>query len=169
MMLSTRARYGLRLMIDLADQRLAAGPVVLRDVAGRQQISKRYLEQVASSLKNASLVTCAQGRGGGYWLARSPETIPISDIVAATIGPVNIVACVKRPGLCQRADGCPSRDFWVQLNDRITDVLKSVTLADLCERNISVPGAPVAPVVPCGDPCECGGRGRRHPPLEDDP
>lgn len=132
MKISTRARYALRLMIDLAGAE-GGHLTALRDVAERQQISKRYLEQLATSLKNANLVTTLQGRGGGYALARPAEEISIADIIAASIGRIEVVHCVLSPGACERSGQCPSRCMWVRVNDRINEVFESVTLAELRE------------------------------------
>ena len=131
MKVSTRARYALRLMIDLA-KNWQGSPVILREVARRQRISKRYLEQLATALKHARLVVAVPGRGGGYALPRSPENIQVSEIVNASIGPVNVVECVDHPDACSRVDECPSRWMWQRVNFAIVDVLENVTLADLC-------------------------------------
>jgi len=125
-------------MIDLADHESEDGPVILRDVADRQQISKRYLEQLATSLRNARLVETVQGRGGGYSLARPSAEIRVGEIIAATIGPINIVHCVLSPESCGRAGDCPSRGMWVRVNERINEVFDSVTLADLREGLLEV-------------------------------
>jgi Rrf2 family protein len=149
MKISTRARYALRLMIDLADHDGRGAPVILRDVAARQQISKRYLEQLAMSLKNANLVSTAQGRGGGYSLARPPDQIRIADIITASIGQINVVQCVRDPDTCLRARGCPSRQMWDLVNERITEVFESVTLADLTEGRLGRDVRPPQGGTPC--------------------
>jgi Rrf2 family protein len=148
MKLSTRARYGLRLMIDLAANARGV-PVAMRDVARRQRISRRYLEQLAVGLKNANLIRSSSGRGGGYWLQQPPEGIRVGDIMAAIMGPVNIVRCVRSPEACYRAESCPSRKMWVLLNDRINEVLRSVSLADLREPDIAHRPASAAALTPC--------------------
>jgi Rrf2 family protein len=133
MRISTRARYALRLMIDLASREQEGTPVILREIAERQQLSKRYLEQLATSLKNANLLTTAQGRGGGYTLARPAEDIAVRDIIAATIGDINVVPCVLCPDRCARSEACPSREMWVQVNEAVEAVFARVSLADLRE------------------------------------
>ena len=143
MKISTRARYALRLMIDLASKKGVEGPTALRDVAERQQISKRYLEQLATSLKNANLVTTLQGRGGGYVLARPAEEITVDEIIEASIGRIEIVHCVGSTERCARSRSCPSRAMWVKVNDQINDVFRCVTLADLRENGDSTG-------LPCG-------------------
>jgi len=156
MKISTRARYALRLMIDLADHDAEHVPVVLRDVAQRQQISKRYLEQLAMSLKSANLVSTAQGRGGGYSLARSPDQISMTDIIAATIGHINVVQCVLDPDTCSRADDCPSRKMWSRVNDSINEVFESTTLSDLCESRGDAPAESPPGGRPCPDSMAAG-------------
>jgi len=133
MKISTRARYALRLMIDLANEQGSETPTALRDVARRQQISKRYLEQLATSLKNANLVTTLQGRGGGYSLARPAEEITVAEIIEASIGRIEVVHCVAGADRCERSEKCPSRCMWVTVNDRINEVFEGVTLAELRE------------------------------------
>lgn len=120
-------------MIDLADNCRNGQPVTLKDIAARQQISKRYLEQLATALKNVNLVTATTGRGGGYTLPLKAEEISVTDIVRASIGDINVVGCVANQSLCKRAEGCPSREMWVRLNEAINSVLDSVSLADLQE------------------------------------
>ena len=150
MKISTRARYALRFMIDLADH-FQGTPIILRDVADRQQISKRYLEQLATGLKNANLVGSTQGRGGGYILPRPPEEIHVSEIIEASIGAINVVGCVNTPTVCSRSQDCPSRGMWEKVNNSINDVLNSVTLADLCEGPLEeTPDADSA--TPCSRP-----------------
>lgn len=131
MKISTRARYALRLMIDLADHGGGDSPVILRDVAERQQVSKRYLEQLATNLKNAGLVNAIQGRGGGYRLGRTPDQIRVLEIVEATIGPINVVSCVNDRKRCDRSENCPSRNMWAMVNGSIRDIFRNVTLMDL--------------------------------------
>ena len=136
MKVSTRARYALRLMIDLADHFEPGVPVVLRDIAERQQISKRYLEQLAMALKHAGLVLVSVGRGGGYALPRPADEIRVGEIVRATIGEINVVGCVRYPDSCDRAPACPSRAMWERLNEVILETFDRVTLDDLCERSL---------------------------------
>ena len=131
MKLSTRARYALRMMIDLADHKDSP-----KDIAARQQISKRYLEQLAISLKNAHLLNVTTGRGGGYTLRKDPKDIPVRDIVEAAIGPISIVDCVTEPDICERSPECPSRKLWVALNDQILSTLEGFSLEDLTERHL---------------------------------
>jgi Rrf2 family protein len=133
MKIATRARYALRLMIDIASNMAQGGPVKLRDVARRQRISKRYLEQLVMTQKNADLVSALSGRGGGYSLTKRPEDIQVGEVIAASIGAINVVGCVERPEICPRSADCPSRVMWCRVNEKINGVFDSVTLADLLE------------------------------------
>ena len=125
-------------MIDLADHSAAGSPVILRDVADRQQISKRYLEQLATSLRNANLVSSAPGRGGGYSLPRSPQEITVSEIIEASIGRINVVGCVGCPQVCPRYTNCPSRRMFERVNGSINAIFDNVTLADLREGHVDI-------------------------------
>lgn len=152
MRVSTRARYALRLMIDLAEHWVGGSPVVLRDVARRQGISKRYLEQMASTLRSANLVTSVLGRAGGYALPRPPKEITAGDVIEATIGRVNLVGCVNRPEICPRSDDCRSRDMWARISQAINSVLDSVTLDKLCDGppDLASPARRRPMITPCG-------------------
>lgn len=155
MRISTRGRYALRMMVDLADHEEHKAPVALGDLAERQQISRRYLEQLATGLRNASLVVTAQGRGGGYTLKRAAEEISAAEILRAAIGPTNVVPCVAAPELCPQAESCPSRKMWVRINDTIDAILNDVSLADLREGRRCSRRASSTPT-PCTSP---GGEG----------
>ena len=135
MKISTRARYALRMLIEI--DRLSDGgkAVSLKDVATRTRISRRYLEQLAIGLKNGSLIHGLSGRGGGYRLARPAGQITVGQIFEAAIGPINIVDCVRHPTSCLAADVCGCRSIYQLLNNRITDVLDEFTLADLAQRD----------------------------------
>ncbi len=143
MKLSTRARYALRLMIDLASVDRGRNPVKLKDIAERQNISRRYLEQLAQNLKRANLLIVTCGRGGGYRLRLPPDQISVLDVVEATLGPINIVDCVSNAEVCSRSADCPSRVMWVKLNRHVEQILSEHTLADLAElgsRSKELPG-----------------------------
>ncbi|MFH1129939.1 MAG: Rrf2 family transcriptional regulator [Pseudomonadota bacterium] len=138
MKISTRARYALRFMIDLASHSPSESPVVLGDIAKRQHISKRYLEQLATNLKNAKLVMASTGRGGGYTLRRAPQDIRVGEIIRATIGEINLLECVANASLCFRSEQCPSRKMWVRLTEQINEIVDSFTLAEVCEETTTV-------------------------------
>jgi len=132
MRLSTRGRYGLRAMIDMA-QNLATGPVVARNIAERQGISERYLEQLMVPLKRAGLVKSIRGSHGGYVLGGDPEKITAGDIIRVLEGPIAPVECVAEtdPESCRRQEHCITRVLWTQVRNAIALVLDSYSLADL--------------------------------------
>lgn len=131
--ISTKGRYALRVMIDLGCHE---GWVSLGDVAKRQAISRKYLEQVMSSLLKADLVTSQRGKGGGYQLARDPQDYTVGAILrAAENGPLAPVACLdcSTGSLCPRAENCPTLPMWQGLGQVTANYLDSKTLADLLE------------------------------------
>jgi Rrf2 family protein len=131
MKLSTRARYGLKMMLQLARGGGQAGKLSISEIARQAHLSRRYLEQLAIGLKNASLITATTGREGGYRLARSPEEITLREIIEACLGPVNIVDCVGDPEACIWVDSCECRPLYTLINERITGVLDDFSLADM--------------------------------------
>ncbi|OGR14905.1 MAG: hypothetical protein A2341_18480 [Deltaproteobacteria bacterium RIFOXYB12_FULL_58_9] len=138
MKLSTRARYALRMMLEIARDP-GDVPISLGTVAEKTEISRRYLDQLAIGLKRASLVRGRSGKGGGYQLTRSPKSISARQIIEAAIGPVNIVDCVGEPQTCLRSGGCECRSVYELINVRINDVLDEISLADLVDRE-GLPG-----------------------------
>ena len=132
MRLSTRARYALHCMLAIAHETEATGqPLSLERVAHDTDLSKRYLEQLAMALKNASLVTAVSGRHGGYLLARPAPEISLRHIFEAVIGPINIVKCVLEPPVCPKNADCRTRLLHVLMTSRINELLESFTLADM--------------------------------------
>ena len=130
MKLSTRSRYGVRLMIALA----AAGvdkSVFLKDIAASEDISEKYLSLIVIPLRAAGLLRSIRGARGGYALAREPKDISLRDIVEAVDGETCLVNCVKNPDICKRASICPTRDTWTELGNTIKEAMSGVTLAHL--------------------------------------
>ena len=136
MKLSTRARYALRMMVEIAQKTNGDENVSLSQVAESSDLPRRYLEQLAIGLKNASLITGMSGKAGGYVLAKSPSSIRVGQIVEAVIGPINIVDCVLSPEMCLKADFCDCRWIYRHINERITEVLNDYSLADLAAGNV---------------------------------
>jgi Rrf2 family protein len=130
MKLSTRSRYGTRLMLDLAEHGLDKF-VQLKDVSRRQEISLKYLEQIVIPLKRAKLLVSARGAGGGYRLARSPGEIRVGEIVALLEGGSSITQCATKPETCDRSESCLTRNLWIETADVLFEKLNSVTLLDL--------------------------------------
>jgi Rrf2 family iron-sulfur cluster assembly transcriptional regulator len=133
MKLSTRARYGLSCMITVSRLSTDGSPVSLERVARNTGLSKRYLEQLAIALKHAGLLQAVSGRRGGYHLARPATEIRLGEIVEATIGPINIVECVRHPERCTKADQCSNRVVWMLLNQKICETLDGHTLQNLSD------------------------------------
>jgi len=130
MKLSTRSRYGTRMVLDLA-KRFNEGPVRIRDIAEREGISVKYLEQLVIPLKQANFIKSIRGPKGGHMLARSPEEITVGDVVKALEGGVNFTACVENPDKCERSPECLTRDIWEAASKAMYDKLDSMTLAGL--------------------------------------
>jgi len=133
--ISTRARYALRFMLDLARHADEDRPVSLPLVSERTGISRGYLEQLAPALRNARLVRGLAGRYGGYRLAHPASEITIGQIIEASIGPICVVDCVETPDSCLRSDYCECRIVYALINQRIASVLEEFTLADLIDPN----------------------------------
>lgn len=132
-MVSTKGRYGLRVMIDLAEHQ-NGDYVVLMDIAKRQGLSEKYLEGILSVLSRNGFVLAHRGRGGGYLLARKPEEYTIGSLLRALEGPLLPLACLGdscEP--CAHAAECRTLPLWSKLSRHIDDFLESVTLADLLE------------------------------------
>jgi len=128
--LSTKGRYGVRFMLDLAGK-YGNGPVSLKDIAERQELSEKYLWHLIRLLKNAGLVHSTRGSQGGYVLAKPPEEITLKDILLVLEGPLDIVECVYGPRTCKRSLDCTARDVWTAVTDKILDTLESYSLAHM--------------------------------------
>ena len=133
MKLSTRSRYGARLMVDLA-LHYNQGPVQLSEISKRQDISVKYLEQILIPLKKAGYVVTVRGPKGGYMLADPPEEITMAQIVELLEGRRNLVACMANPEICSRSEACITKNLWEELTEMIYEKLESITLADLAEK-----------------------------------
>ena len=134
MLISTRGRYALRVLIDLAEHE-EDGYTPLKDIAGRQDISQKYMESIMTMLSKKKLVEGVQGKGRGYRLNRSPEDYSVGEILRITEGTLAPVACLERDAQpCPRAADCRTLPLWDKLNDMITGYLDSVSLADLMKK-----------------------------------
>jgi len=137
MRMSTRGRYALRAMLDLALHN-DEGPVLRHDIATRQELSADYVAQLFQHLCAVGLVKGVKGPGGGYRLAHDPATIRVGDIVRAVEGPISPVECTTAPlggqTACRRVEGCTTRLVWVQLSEVIAQFLDAITLKELCDR-----------------------------------
>lgn len=131
MKISTKGRYALRVMIDLAQHR-DEGLIPLHEIARRQDITVKYLEQIISLLGRAGFLQSVRGKSGGYRLVREPEEYTVGEILRATEGKLAPTLCLELgPELCQRQANCPARGFWTEFYDTINRFLDSKTLRDL--------------------------------------
>ena len=131
MMISTKGRYALRVLIDLAEQG-KQGYVPLKEIAKRQGISQKYLESIMTVFSKADYVEALHGKGGGYRLNRAPEDYKVGDLlrlIEGTLAPVSCLECGAKP--CENATECRTLPMWTKLNDIVTDYLDNVSIADL--------------------------------------
>jgi len=133
MQLSTKARYAARALVELA-LKYGQDPVKLKDIASRQDISLKYLEQVMFPLRISGYVKTHKGSQGGYVLAKPPEEINMYDVIQTVEGSLSPVDCVDNPELCQRVDKCVTRSVWVGLKEAIYHELSNISLAELAEK-----------------------------------
>lgn len=134
MKISTKGRYALRLMIDLAEHQ-NAGFVTLKDIASRQNISKKYLEQIIPVLNKSGILKTSRGFQGGYQLARAPKEYTVGEILRLTEGNLAPVSCLDCDvNNCERAGNCPTLNMWKGLYEVIIKYLDSVTLQDLLDK-----------------------------------
>lgn len=117
-------------MLDLA-LHYGEGPVLLKDIAERQEISEKYLGHLISPLKAAGLINSSRGAHGGYILTRHPREITLREVVRAVEGDLAIVECVTAPAVCHRVSSCVTRDIWSQVSKKMTEILESTTLQDM--------------------------------------
>ncbi len=135
MKLSTKIRYGARAMLELASH-YGEGPIDLREIAAKQDISIKYLEQVIIPLRTAGLIKSVRGSRGGYSLAKHPSEVCLNDVVETLEGPINLVDCISDPEACKRSSICVTRDVWSDVSEALHRVLKSITLEEMVRRKI---------------------------------
>ena len=133
MKISTKGRYALRLMADIA-QHGQSGPVSLRDAARRQQLSDKYLEQIVTPLAKAGLVRSVRGAGGGYLLTREAGEYTVGDILRPLEGDLAPVECATDEGFCEHSCDCVTVELWQEIHRAVSAVVDNTTLADLLER-----------------------------------
>ena len=136
MRLSTRSRYGTRMMLDLAEH-YDQGPTRLGEISKRQDISVKYLEQLIIPLKRGNFIRSVRGPKGGHMLTRPPEEISIGQIVTALEGGTELINCIGNPSECGRADICLTRCIWKDVSKVIYDQLHSITLSTILENEKS--------------------------------
>jgi len=131
--MSTRTRYAIRAMMQLAMES-SNEPAQLHTIAAEQQLSLKYLEQIVRPLRLAGLIVSERGSSGGYRLGRPASEITALDIVQAVEGPLSVVDCVGRPGICRRSSACIARGLWCDVGKAIGRVLADANLADIAKR-----------------------------------
>jgi len=135
MKLSSRTRYGMRAILELALE-YGNAPLQIKTIAQREDISNKYLEQLIAMLKASGLVRSIRGPRGGYTLAKPPSEIQLKDVFQTLEGPMVPAECLEHPEYCPRCTDCATREIWQELQNAIFGVLESVTLADLVERSL---------------------------------
>jgi Rrf2 family cysteine metabolism transcriptional repressor len=133
MKLSTKIRYGARAMVTLASH-YGEGSIELKEIARREDISLKYLEQVIIPLRTAGLVKSVRGAKGGYSLAKPPSEIYLKEIFEALEGPVHLVECLRDPSVCQKISSCVTREIWKEVSEAISRIFGSVTLEEMVRR-----------------------------------
>ncbi len=134
MKISTKGRYALRMLLDLAEHR-EDGYIALKDIAGRQGISKKYLEQIVPILNRSDLLRTNRGNQGGYMLVKTPDQYTVGEILRLTEGSFTPVACVgKNPEECARSAECPTLPVWQGLYKVISEYLDGITLQDILDQ-----------------------------------
>lgn len=133
MRVSTKSRYGLRFMVELASK-YDRGSVSMKDIAKSQDISEKYLSQIMITLKSTGLVEGFRGIHGGYVLSRPPQSITVKEIVHALEGDLTVVDCLKHPETCSRESACLTQEVWHKVSAAVTEVLDSITLQDLAAK-----------------------------------
>jgi len=128
--ISTKGRYGLRILIDLATHD-PAKPRLIRDIAQSQQISEKYISRLVINLRRAKLIRSVRGVNGGFHLAKLLEQITLLEVLETMEGPISVVDCVRSPEKCKRQTLCPARSIWTELNDGIRELTSKITLDDI--------------------------------------
>lgn len=134
MRLSTKGRYGLRAVVDLAVNGQAEA-VSISSIAMRQNLSESYLEQLIAKLRKAGIVNSVRGAGGGYVLARRPEEITVGDILRALEGKLCVVECPDNQNDCDKYDTCVTKYVWKRINDSINNVVDTMTLKEVIQNS----------------------------------
>ncbi len=133
MRLSTRSRYAIRALLDLA-MHIGQGPTLVREIAEREDISVRYLEQLLLPLKAAGMVRATRGANGGFTLAKEPSEINLREVIQIMEGSTAFTECTDDKGICPRADTCVLRDSWVEVTNAANKVMESTSLQVIVDR-----------------------------------
>ena len=131
--ISTKGRYGTRFMLELA-MNYGQGPMLLKEIAKKQEISEGYLQHIVDTLKGANLIHTNRVGHGGYSLAKPPGQITLREILGSLEGSINFAECVEKPDICSRAQECVTRDIWGELSDKFSKSLQEITLEEIVKR-----------------------------------
>ena len=134
MKISTKGRYGLRILLDIALYRVGDKPRMIREIASNQEISEKYISRLIIELRKAGMVKSIRGSKGGYRISREPKEITLLDVVEVMEGPVSIVDCVSARDCCPRIASCVTREIWTELNNQIREALQKITLQEIIDR-----------------------------------
>lgn len=129
---STKGRYGMRAMVELA-KAYGNGPVMMNSIVESQGITRKYLHALLTSLKNAGLVRAERGMKGGFSLTKPPPDILVKEICEVLEGQISVVNCVMDADVCDKTETCKTRELWKSLNSAVLDVMSNKTLADLID------------------------------------
>lgn len=145
MKITAKARYALRILLDLAANG-KDGPRTIKEIAASQGISEKFISRIAVPLRRAGLVATERGVKGGLRLAQFPRKVTLLDVVAATDGPLALVHCLARPGVCKRQGRCAAERAWTRVNDALAAALRRTTLADVvADQRRLAPPVPAEP------------------------
>ena len=138
MMISTKGRYALRMLVDMAEHERGNTYVPLKEIAARQEISEKYISRLIIELRKAGFVKSVRGANGGYTLTRRPEDISVLEVLEVMEGPIAIVDCTSSAeGICHRKSLCPAQRMWAEINQKIRSAFAAYTLKDLLELYVS--------------------------------
>jgi len=133
MKISTKIRYGTRAILELAS-RYGEGPIDLKEIAKKESIPLKYLEQVIIPLRTAGLVKSMRGSKGGYALAKPPSEICLNDVIEILDGQVQLIECLRNPKGCSKSSFCVTRDIWKQASDAVHQIFSSITFEEMVNR-----------------------------------
>lgn len=133
MKVSTKGDYGVRALVELA-HRYGQGPVQSAEIAARQEVPEPYLDQLLTTLRRAGFIRSVRGPQGGHALIRDPRLVKLDEVIEALEGSLAPIACVDDPEACTRTGGCVQREVWERVRDATHDILQSVSIADLAEK-----------------------------------
>ena len=137
MLLTTKGRYAVMAIVDLAQHIEYNKPAKMQEIALRQEISLNYLEQIFNKLKNAKIVTAIRGPGGGYVLNKQAEKIFVSEVIKAVAEPIKFTRCVADESCVNNSSKCKTHILWRGLENRVEDYLANITIADICEGKLT--------------------------------